>query len=383
MIVTGIIVEYNPFHNGHSYHIQQARALTKCDLLIAIMSPTFMQRGEPALLNKFIRTEVALNNGVDMVIELPSYYAIQSANYFAQGALKLLNELKINYLVFGMESDNLAELKKAAQISLIPSYQEDVALLIKKGLRYANACNEAFKQYGITNIEYANDILALAYLQEIYQNNYQIEAVSLKRTNNYLSKDLSSDIVSATAIRAALIKNIDISKYTKMNEEIKTYDNELVFFNDFFNILKYKIISMSISDLQSIHGMVEGIEYKIKNSILKVNNINELILTLSSKRYPQTRIQRLLVYIICHITKQEIASIDIDYLRILGMNIKGQAYLKVIKNQTNYKMVTTYSNHKNNGLDLELRISQIYSLASLHTNYLAFKEYQQAVIIKK
>jgi len=118
MIVCGIVVEYNPFHNGHVYHIEQARKITNCDLLIAIMSPTFMQRGEPAIINKFERTKFALEYGVDLVVELPSVYAIQSANHFAYGALKLLNELGINYLVFGSEKNDLQSLKNAATISL-------------------------------------------------------------------------------------------------------------------------------------------------------------------------------------------------------------------------------------------------------------------------
>ncbi|MDR1781845.1 MAG: nucleotidyltransferase [Bacilli bacterium] len=383
MIVTGIVVEYNPFHNGHVYHIEQARKLTNCDLLIAIMSSTFMQRGEPAILNKFIRTKWALENNIDLVIELPTYYSLQSAEYFGNGAITLLNEFNIDYLCFGSESNDLSNLRKAALINKDSAYQLKVKELMKQGLRYANACNEALIEFNIKPITKSNDILALSYLQAIEQNNFNIKAITIQRTNSFLDTTLSNNTISAQALRKALKEKEDITKYTPVANDINKYHHEIVFLDDYFDLLKYKILTMSLNDLKQIHNMVEGIEYKIKKEINHVNSITELVEVLSSKRYPKTRIQRLLIYILTNITKDEINNIEIDYLRILGMNEKAQKYLRRIKNNTNYHIVTSFSEYQSKGLDLELKISQIYSLAKKDINYLSDKEYKQPVIIYK
>ncbi|MDF9867118.1 putative nucleotidyltransferase [Bacilli bacterium PM5-3] len=382
MIVCGIVVEYNPFHNGHLYHIKEARKLTNCDVLIAIMSPTFMQRGEPAIINKFDRTKFALDHDIDLVIEMPSIFAIQSANYFAKGALKILNELKIDYLVFGSESNDLLTLKQAAKISLDSKYQSLVKKHLQNGQRYAIACNNAFEDYNINPIKLSNDILGLAYLQEIYQNNYEIEPISIKRNNEYLSTKINSDIASATAIRNSLLNKDDISTLTPMATMLEKKYDELVFLNDFFYILKYQLLTNSIEQLKTIKGFDEGLEYLFKNTINKVSNIDDFINLVSSKRYPKTRIQRTIIYLICNIKKDEL-NVEIDYIRVLGMNSIGQKYLKKQKDKTSYKILTTLSKHNSLALDLEQRITNVYSLAKPSVNYLSKKEYQQSVIIKK
>ena len=382
MIVCGIVVEYNPFHNGHVYHIEQARKITNCDLLIAIMSPTFMQRGEPAIINKFERTKFALEYGVDLVVELPSVYAIQSANHFAYGALKLLNELGINYLVFGSEKNDLQSLKNAATISLSNEYQDLLKEYLKDGQRYAIACNKAFSHYDVDAIKLSNDILGLAYLQEIYQHNYNIEPLSIKRTNEYLSIEVDSNIASATAIRHCLLSDSDISLLTPMAQELLNKTDELVYLDDFFSMLKYQLAINSYEQLQKIKGFDEGLEYLFKKYINSASNIDEFVNLVSSKRYPKTRIQRTIVYLLCNIQKNDL-NIDVDYLRILGMNTEGQAYLKQQKNKTDYKIITTFSKHNSLALDIEHKISHVYSLTKPTTNYLYEKEYQQAVIIKK
>lgn len=380
MIVTGIVVEYNPFHNGHLYHIQQARKITNCDILIAIMSPTFMQRGEPAIINKFERTKFALNNDIDLVVELPSVYAIQSANHFASGAIKLLNELNINYLVFGSESNDVESLIKTAQISLRDDYQDKVKYYLKQGIRYANACNNAFKDFNVEIVDQANDILALAYIQEIEKHKYNIIPLSIKRTNKYLSTNIDSNITSATSIRHALENNRSLEKTTPMKDLLE--NSLLIFFNDYFNYLKYLVNILDVEQLQQIHGFDEGLEYLFKKHINDAKDIYEFIELVSSKRYPKTRIQRNIIYLLTNLTKQNLKNIKIDYLRILGMNQIGQEYLKNIKNKTNFKILTTFSKHKNLGLDYEQRVTYVYSLASSKFNYLREIEYSQSVIIK-
>lgn len=379
--VTGIVVEYNPFHNGHRYHIAKARELTACDVLIAIMSPTFMQRGEPAILNKFIRTRWALENDVDLVVELPTYYALESAERFAQGAITLLNELGVDYLCFGSESNDITNLKRAAALNQNERYQAKVKTYVKKGIRYANACNEALKDFNLEPITQSNDILALSYLQAIAKYHFDITPVAIKRTNAFLDTALEQNIVSAQAIRQALWQQKDITRQTPVAPDIIKHQAELVFLDDYFPLLKYQITCMGLKQLQTIHHMVEGLEHKIKKEINHVHSLTELVDKLSSKRYPKTRVQRLLIYILLNLTGEEIRTINIDYLRILGMNARGQNYLKQIKKHTDYQLVTSLGEYESTGLTLELRAAQIYALAKKETHYLNAKEYQQHVII--
>ena len=383
MIITGIIVEYNPFHNGHIHHIKQAKELTKCDLLVAVMSPTFMQRGEPALINKYLRATYAIQYGVDLVIELPSIFAINSANHFAHGAMKLLHEIGIDYLVFGSETNDVSSLLQAATLSHTQAYQDKVNLHMRDGLRYANACNKAFEDYGLNTVSQSNDILGLAYIQEIVEHNYDITPLSIQRTNTYLSQQLEYSISSATAIRKALLNKQDVSNYTPMAKDLE--NNTLVDFNDYFKIFAYTLNLSSLSHLKEIYGIGEGIENLFKKNINKASNMDEFIDLVSSKRYPKTRIQRLITYILCNLSKKDYQYCygQLDYIRILAMNQKAQAYIKLLKKQTDFKVISNLSKHKSPLLDFEQRVTYVYSTASNDLEYLNDKEYKESSLIFK
>lgn len=380
MIITGIVVEYNPFHNGHLYHIKQARKLTNCDLLVAIMSPTFMQRGEPAIIDKYTRAQVAIKHGVDLLLELPSIYAINSANHFAAGALKLLNEVGINYLVFGSESNDVKTLEKAAKISLQPDYQAKVKEYIDQGIRYANACNYAFNDFKVASVADSNDILGLAYVQEIYKHQYQIKPLSIQRTNEYLNQELTGKISSATAIRQELHQQNAIDQYSVMAKELSNPDL-IVHYNDYFQLLQYTLNTKNAQEINQIYGFEEGLEYLFLKHINQASDINDFIERVSSKRYPKTRIQRLITYLLLNHTKLEHQAIEVDYLRILAMNKKAQAYIKELKKQTNYQIISNFSASKSNSLQYEKKVSYVYSLAKPSLNYLNQKEYQSRTII--
>lgn len=380
MNICGIVVEYNPFHNGHLHHLQEAKKITNADIVIAIMSPTFMQRGEPAIIDKFTRTKTILDYGIDIVVELPSVYAIQSANYFAKGSISILNKLQVNHLVFGSESNDLDKLIKLAKTSLIDEYQDLVKKYMLDGQRYAVACNMAFSNYGFNKVDTSNDILGLAYLQEIYSNNYDIKPHSIQRTNDFLSNEINSDIASATAIRSALYNKIDISKTTVMKE--LNNSNKLVFIDDFYDLLKYKLNTTNLDELKEIHGMTEGIESLLLKHINESNDIHDFINKISNKRYPKTRVQRLIIHTLANIKAHEIKeAYSIDYIRILGMSTKGQEYLKQI--DIDDKIITSFARHKHLALDLEHRFTKLYALANKNNEYLIKKEYQEPVIIKK
>ncbi|MGL4383371.1 MAG: nucleotidyltransferase family protein, partial [Bacilli bacterium] len=311
--------------------------------------------------------------------------AINSSDYFASNALELLNELKITDLVFGSESNDASYLIKCAKTSLSSSYQALLKSYIKNGQRYATACNMAFKEYGLNPLNDANDILGLAYIKAIIKNEYPIKIHTIKRTNQYLDENLSFkpneafQISSATAIRKALINKESITNQTSM-ASILVNNQENVYLEDFFTLLKYQLNIISKEKLKNIYGISEGIENLLLKHINMASSMSSFINLVSSKRYPKTRIQRLIIYILLNLTKEEHLLIKVDYIRILGMSLQGQSYLKLIKEKTNYHIITSFAQYHSNALSYEHRISLLYSLANTSLSYLYHKEYQQQVL---
>ncbi|RHM60586.1 nucleotidyltransferase [Coprobacillus sp. AF33-1AC] len=356
MKVLGLIVEYNPFHTGHLYHIQKAKELIQPDYTIAIMSGHFVQRGEVAIVDKFKRSEIAIKYGIDLVVELPFYYVNQSADYFCKGAIDLLYHLGCTDLVFGSESGNTDEFKEIAYA--IDHHQEQydnsVKQYMKQGFRYPDACNQALSKLLNKTVTTPNDLLGLGYVKEVIFNHYPIHLHCLKRTNDYHDQTIKQ-ISSATALRLALKQNKDV-KHFLLNEHYSSF----YFQEQFFPLLKYKIMISSLQELKNIHLVDEGIEYLLKKVIVKVNHYDELVFSLTSKRYTSLRIQRMLLHILMNNTKTEMNNIPpIDYLHILKMNQKGQHYLNQIKKTCTYQIVTNASKLDHPAFDLELKTASL------------------------
>lgn len=342
MKITGLIVEYNPFHNGHLYHINKAKELTNPDVLVAITSGNFNQRGDISIINKFDKTKAALENGIDLVVELPYIYTTQNAYVFGSKAVDILNKLNTNYLVFGSETNNLEELKKYAQLEV------DVTRL--KQLMHDG--NSYPKSYGLLSSSlYPNDMLAVTYLKALANTN--IEPISIQRTNDYLSQDL--DIISsATAIRKAVKDNLDISKTTPIKI------NDPIFNEDLYPYIRNILFTHSSEQLSKIFLVSEGIENLLKDNAIKYDNYEDFINNSVSRRYTRSRIQRILLQIANNITKNEVSALpDNNYIRVLGFNNKGQELLKSLKEDVN--IVTQFKNIPEAYKDIEWRTSLTYS----------------------
>ena len=218
MNVIGIIGEYNPIHLGHIYQINEAKKLYPDSIIILITNSTFTQRGDINILNKWNKTNISLNNNIDLVIELPFAYATQSADIFAKGALYLLNKLKIDTLIFGSESNDIKKLQEIAKAQLNNNvFDKLVKDYLDKGYNYPTALSKAInKKLGYT-LKEPNDLLAISYIKEIIRNNYKINAVSIKRTNNYHDNNINGKIVNATLLRKMYNNKQDISKYIPKN----------------------------------------------------------------------------------------------------------------------------------------------------------------------
>lgn len=382
MKILGIIVEYNPFHNGHIYHIQKAKQLTQCDYTIAVMSSSFVQRGEPAIIDKWTRSQIAIEFGVDLVIELPFVYACQSADYFAKGAIALLNAIGVTDICFGSEDGHIETFVNIAHV--IDHHQEEYNHYIKtymnKGYRYPNACNQALSHIMGEEIRTPNDLLGLSYVKEIIFNHYPITPHCFQRTNDYHDTTLQK-IASASAIRLALLEKKDISlalpHYTH-------YQNDLYYLKDFFPYLRYQLLTTSPDILKTYHMVEEGLENVIIKNIIDQNNMEDYIQTLLSKRYTRPRIQRMIIHILMKNTKQEIKdAMTIDYIRILAMNQKGREYLRSIKKTCPYTIISQFSRHQHPALDIEFKATKLISLISFNPQQTIQKEYQSIPYIQK
>jgi len=358
--IIGIIAEYNPFHNGHIYQIEQIKKKYSDSIIIVCMSSSFTQRGDISILNKFDKTNIILNHNVDLVIELPYIYTVQGSDIFAKYALELLNNLKIDVLCFGIEKDNLNDLTNAANTQLNnKNFDIKVKEYLDSGLNYPTSLNKALKDLINIEVTEPNELLALSYIKEIIKNNYNIELFPIKRTNNYHDILSNEIIVSASNIRNKIENNIDF-KNNVPNDIYNILKNKRLN-NKYFEYLKYKILSEN--NLEKYLDVDEGLSTRIKDSIYKSNKLDELINNIKTKRYTYNKINRMLNHILCSLTKEEVKLYkDIEYIRILGFTKNGQDYLNSIKKEIEIPILNKYDTNKYKSLDIEKRVSDIYSI---------------------
>lgn len=378
----GIIAEYNPFHNGHLYQIQKAKELTGADTVISVMSGNFTQRGETSLINKFEKAKIALQNEVDMVIELPTIYSISSAENFALGGIKILNEIgNIDYLVFGIEEENLEKLQAIADVLVNEDdeFKRNIKEELDKGNSYPKAREIALKKVlsseNVENImQKPNNILAIEYLKALKTTNSKIKPIAIKRKNTmHNDENINENYASGTYIRKLFIENnFDeiskvVPKYTyERLLELKNQGTYVSSINDFSDIVIYKIRTMTKEEISQIADVNEGLENSIKLASTTCKTIDEIIEKVSTKRYTKTRISRILTYILLDITKSEMeqAKKNNPYIRVLGINKKCEGILKTINND---KLITSLKKfEENNGenqlLNIDKKATEIYTI---------------------
>lgn len=374
----GLIAEYNPIHNGHIYQIKEIKRLYPDSIIILITNSYFTQRGDISIINKWDKTKIALDNNIDLVIELPFPYATQSADIFAKGALKILNFLQIDTLIFGSESNDINKLKKLASTQLNnKKYDEKVKTYLNQGINYPTAMSNSLKDILGYTTSSPNDLLGISYIKEIIRNNYKINTVSIKRTIDYHSKIASKKIASATLIRTLIREKKDITNYIPKYQTDYFYQN--LSLESYFPYIKYKIITSK--NLAIYKTVDEGIENRINKVINSVNSWKELVEKIKNKRYTYNKINRMLIHILTNFTKDESNNLNIDYIRVLGFSQKGRLYLNQIKKDLKVPLITNYKPNLSPLLDIEFRVAKIYSLP-LNKNIIE-KEYKQPPIYKK
>ena len=361
--VVGIIAEYNPFHNGHSYHIQNTKAQTGADFVVAVMTGNFTQRGNTSVINKWEKAKMALNGDADLVIELPTIYSISSAENFASGAVKILNELGIvDTISFGMEANDVSTLNNIANVLVNepPEYKAILEHELGKGNSFPKARENALMMYLNDIKRYANvvkgsnNILAIEYLKALKKQKSSIVPFGVKREKVYYnSTKIIDEYASATGIRNLLLHNqleevrkvVPAKSYSILLNNLRqgTYVLDIIAYND---EIIYKLRSMTVKQIANLPDVSEGLEYLIKEVSNKTNNLIELINGIKSKRYTQTRIQRILLYALLGITKKDMETSKkiTPYIRVLGCSEKGKMLLSQINSKA--KVITSLKKYE-------------------------------------
>ncbi len=363
MKAIGIIAEYNPFHNGHLYHLTKIKELYKDYAIVLVMSGNFTERGDVSIIDKWKKTEIAKKAGIDLIVELPFPFATQSADYFSYGAITILEYLGVERVVFGSESNNIHDLELIADAQLNnEDFDKLVKIYSKFGYNYPTALSLALKDLTGKNITTPNDLLGVSYIKTIKKNNYKIIPETIKRTSSYHDEELIEHS-SATAIRKALKEHKNISEFVP--KFTIDYLTNLHFIEEYFPLLKYKILTEA--DLSIYQTVDEGIEKAIKKEITNTTSYDELVQKLKSKRYTYNKITRMLLHILCGFTKEKAASFkEISYIRLLGFNETGRNYLSSIKKDIPVPLISKISRTKNPMLEYEIYTTSIYALTSSH-----------------
>ena len=445
--VLGIIAEYNPFHNGHLYHLTESKRKCNAKYAVAIISGNFTQRGDASIVNKFEKAKMAIENGIDMVIELPTLYSISSAENFADGAIKILNELNfITHISFGSESGNINQLNNIA--SILTDEPEEFSKLLKEELRKGSSFpvarqNAIEKFLNLTNkntsnnnnnnnndnnndnsnndtnyskfnklLNSPNNILAIEYLKALKKTKSYITPITIERKNvDYYSENIVENFASSTKIRKEIsenpnmhtnimdmnnmsINNMDINNIDTNNMDVnmdmflnscmpkKSYDiikeniekgNCIQGLKCFEDMIFYKLRSMQINEIKEIPDVCEGLENVIKKASNETNSLEDLINKCKSKRYTRTRIQRILIYALLGITRQDMEmSENVNpYIRVLAVNKNGRELLSIINktivNKANVKtdINNININKPNDNTDNKINIKETNIITSL------------------
>ena len=398
MKVLGVVTEYNPFHNGHRYHIEKSREITGCHRGVGVMSGHFLQRGEPALLNKWQRAEMAVMGGVDLMLEIPTVYACATAEFFSYGSLQLLNKTGIvTDLAFGSEHGELTALQRIAKVLVADPelYRRHLKEALGKGLLFPTARAEALGRYlseteglgaedlhrlkGI--LKSPNNILAIEYLKALLRTKSSIRPHTLTRVGaGYHDRGIEGSIASATAIREHLAAGgplnelqqvLPTASWQQLAEAVDS-GGAPVFSRHFEKVLLALIRRSRPSELKRLFDVTEGIENRILTAARQNTSLTELLEAVKTRRYTYTRIQRILIHLMLDLAKEDLRDFNRQggpqYLRVLAFNERGRELLSLMKKRGRLPIVTNLKNYRPQNpaaekmLEFDLRATDLYRL---------------------
>ncbi|MFC0524027.1 nucleotidyltransferase [Pontibacillus salicampi] len=360
MKASGLIVEYNPFHYGHLYHYQMSKEASNADVTIAVMSGNFLQRGEPAIMDKWHRAQLALLSGIDIVVELPYVFAVQNSDLFAKGAVLTLDALQVDSICFGSEQGSISPFIDAyyKQKQQHHKYNHTLQAYLQQGYSYPEASKMAYASIGLTtgkiDLSKPNNILGFSYVKSILEHDLSITPLTIQRKQaNYHDEEIEHTIASATSIRKAIFNTNSLEDKVQHSlpdtavEQLKRYKNTTGVWHEwesYFPLLQYIVTVQSPSELRSIHGMEEGLEHRLQQTVLEATSFTEWMHMLKTKRYTWTRLQRVITHLFTNTKKDDVELLsDLDtipYVRLLGMTKAGRDYIHHIKKDTDTPLLT-------------------------------------------
>ena len=401
MKIVGLIAEYNPFHNGHQYHIEKAKEITGADAVIVVMSGNFVQRGTPAIMPKHLRAEMALSTGASLVLELPVCYATGTAEQFAYGAVSILNSLGcVDAICFGSECGDITALNELAKIlyNEPDEYKESLQNYLRCGLSFPVARQKAMEElYPLQNysdiLEQPNNILGIEYLKALYRLNSNIRPYTIQRlSSQYHDIDLQEQFSSATALR----QTISNGNFENLNGQVPSdcmtllethYQTRYpVYVNDFSLLLKYRLMNETKSSLTQYADVSEELANRICNQLNNFVSYKQFCELLKTKEVTYSRISRALLHILLGIKKTDYT--DIQYARVLGFRKEDSDVLTVIKNASAIPLLTKLTATKDLSdvavqmLDHDIYASNLYESVvtdKLKTPYI--NEYEHQIVI--
>ena len=410
--VLGIVAEYNPFHNGHLHHLIESKNLTNSDYTIAVMSGNFTQRGDVSIIDKWSRAQMAIENGVDLVIELPTIYAISSAENFASGAIKILDSLGIvDYLSFGSECNDISILSDVTDVlTNEPSeYKSLLSHELSRGVSFPKARERALMMYlndirRFNNVlSSPNNILGIEYLKALDKQNSKIHPITIKREGSAYNDDsipVDSGFASATSIRnlcqshdISILQNFMPENSFNILQDCLENGHLVKNISEFDKLIIFTLRQMSTGEISNLPDVSEGLEFAIKSAVNQCNTTTELLSIINTKRYTQTRLKRIFLYALLGITKKDmqISKSIKPYIRILGFNNKGRELISEISKQnrkltiiSSVKKFMDSNSNKNLKLMLEKDIlaTNVYTLAYEYDS-IGNLDYTHNLVIKK
>ncbi|EEW93890.1 nucleotidyltransferase [Granulicatella elegans] len=390
MKACGIIAEYNPFHKGHHYQIEQIRKQTDADVIVVAMSGNFVQRGEPAIENKWHRAKMALENGADLILELPTLSSTQATDWFAAGGVGILHAAKCHEIAFGVEDIRIDyQVAFEEWITLQARIKEDVTNDDMKSLTYASRltliAKESFGQNSplYRLMQQPNQQLGFAYVKEIFSRNVPMKFLTIERKGNgHLDAKIQDEqFASGTALRKQLLKperNPNLYAQLSYLEEISSvaYRNH---WEQYWLLLKYQLERSSVEELRNIYQMDEGIEYRLKKILPQANSFYNFIQLLKNKRWTWARLQRLCLYVLLGITKKQVEKYfesirKPNKVTVLGFNERGREYLKTLREEKT-EFITNYAD---SSIETQKNFDNIYDIMN-PSNYKSAQQFKPEI----
>ena len=363
----GIIAEFNPFHNGHRRLIRLAQHLSRANVTVIVMSGNWVQRGQPAMVDKWARTRMALKNGADLVIELPAPFAVQSADRFAFQAVRIVNDLQCDWLAFGCEDADW-NFDRLAQIKLQPNAKS----FHRFNHSYADLSRQNFYQQTGIQLDHPNDLLGLDYARSKRKLHSTLKLLPIRRQGRHMgiTKNNPYRIVNSTFIRRRLFKTREVNSVSNWMPAncLEDLFPPWLSWSDLWPELRYQLVEASLSDLKDIYQMNEGLEYRLKRAAIQASSFKQFLQLIKTKRYTYSRLQRLCFYVLIQFKKPDWLRIRTkEVVRVLGFNRRGQQYLHQIKKQLPAPLITvTDRSHLKHDLHWDFKAGMLVEMINHH-----------------